>query len=1132
MKKVLLSLALAVPCLLNAQLVINEVATSNMGYATDEDGDASDWIEIYNAGAVAVNIGEYGLTDDTSQWNKWQLPAININAGARKIIYASAKNRGCFACGGGSHLHTNFKLSEGETVALYNNAGVLLDSITLPRLRSEHTMQRIPDGSAWCFSSTPTPNAINAGTCYTGYAAQPLMITQPGFYTGSVNVELSGGEVRYTIDGDWPDAGSALYTAPVSLVSSQVVRAVGIEAGKLPSWPVTGTFLINETTALPVVSISSNSCDMFDEGWSCAGAYDNATGWNENNPQIPATIEYFTADKQRQFVSDIKFEVAGNSSIAVYPQRSMQFTVDEDFNSLHEIQYNIFQHDKPQLDSLPNFRIRANLDWGNSAARMKDLIVNRMALPTHANAAAYQNCAAFINGEYFGHFSPREELDEFYLRNNFGCNPDSVVIIKSGAGDVTWETCEIGSMTEYNNLYTYFTTHPMSNAANYAEVQTMIDVENWVDWMATQTFIDNEEMPYNTRFFKSNEPEMRWQFILWDCGAGAQCETCNTQAGLMHNSYGGQTREVIMFDDLLASPDFKKYYINRYADLMNYYFIYSKVQPLIEEDNAEISAEIPAQLAVWGFPTVAAYNSGVTELKGFYDNRSYFVRNDIQSYFSLAGQVSITLQANPPEAGYIKISTIIPETLPWTGVYFNGNPVTVTAIANPGYTFEDWDANAFIVDPTAISFTNNFTSSTTFTANFTGSSLVNPIVISEVNYNSDSTLNGGDWVELHNTSDVDVSIGDYVFSRSDFYNTFKIPAGTILAAHDYLVLVQDTAEFFTQHPGVTNVLGNFIFPLGNDGDSLSLRDFLGHVVTAFKFDDNQPWPATADGFGRTMEFAFDLADPKLPASWFAGCIGGSPGTGYSPCMENPIVEEINYHSSPTSDAGDWFEIMNSSADNVDLSGWKIKDKNENVFIIPGGTILNANSYLAFYTDGTKFTAQFPDVTNAIGPLPFGLSGSDDVLLIYDADGKIYQSVGYDDQAPYPLSPDGGGTALQMVNIYLNMNDAINWTESCPDGTPGSEYLTPCANAVDEEPLQTNIAVYPNPSNEYIAVVPPSGLYGSGALNIFDITGKLVYQSTVDLQTTTGIQLNNFSPGVYSIQLSDKGEMYWSNFIKN
>ena len=60
----------------------------------------------------------------------------------------------------------------------------------------------------------------------------------------------------------------------------------------------------------------------------------------------------------------------------------------------------------------------------------------------------------------------------------------------------------------------------------------------------------------------------------------------------------------------------------------------------------------------------------------------------INTDFGLSGQVTLTLNTSPAGAGRIEISTITPTSYPWSGVYFNGNPVTITAIPNPGYTFD------------------------------------------------------------------------------------------------------------------------------------------------------------------------------------------------------------------------------------------------------------------------------------------------------------------------------------------------------------------------------------------------------------------------------------------------------------
>ncbi|HNE47413.1 MAG TPA: lamin tail domain-containing protein, partial [Chitinophagales bacterium] len=215
--KQLFTLLLAACCTYaNGQLLINEIAPNNSGYYDDEDNTFPDWIELVNTGATTLNVGGYAITDDMDTWNQWLLGNYNIPAGGRLRIFASAKNRDCFTCGGVvSEMHTNFKLSYGETLALYDDAGNLLDSLTIPTLQAGHTMARIPDGGTWCYSGTPTPNATNTGTCYSGYAAAPTFNTQPGFYTGSVDVTASGAEVRYTTDGDWPGFASTLYTTPI-----------------------------------------------------------------------------------------------------------------------------------------------------------------------------------------------------------------------------------------------------------------------------------------------------------------------------------------------------------------------------------------------------------------------------------------------------------------------------------------------------------------------------------------------------------------------------------------------------------------------------------------------------------------------------------------------------------------------------------------------------------------------------------------------------------------------------------------------------------------------------------------------------------------------------------------------------
>jgi hypothetical protein len=101
--------------LLAAGLVISEFLAANKSGLIDEDGDHSDWIEIYNGSATAVDLAGYHLTDDAAQPAKWTFPSVSLAAGGYLVVFASDKDRTV----ADHQLHTNFKLADGgEYLAL------------------------------------------------------------------------------------------------------------------------------------------------------------------------------------------------------------------------------------------------------------------------------------------------------------------------------------------------------------------------------------------------------------------------------------------------------------------------------------------------------------------------------------------------------------------------------------------------------------------------------------------------------------------------------------------------------------------------------------------------------------------------------------------------------------------------------------------------------------------------------------------------------------------------------------------------------------------------------------------------------------------------------------------------------
>jgi autotransporter-associated beta strand protein len=87
----LAGLALAVNC--HADVVISEFQSSNGATLLDEDGDPSDWVELYNRGSSSVNLTGWGLSDSTDDPFKWVFPSLQIAAGQRLVIWCSGKDR-------------------------------------------------------------------------------------------------------------------------------------------------------------------------------------------------------------------------------------------------------------------------------------------------------------------------------------------------------------------------------------------------------------------------------------------------------------------------------------------------------------------------------------------------------------------------------------------------------------------------------------------------------------------------------------------------------------------------------------------------------------------------------------------------------------------------------------------------------------------------------------------------------------------------------------------------------------------------------------------------------------------------------------------------------------------------------
>lgn len=197
---------------LSAQITINEVMASNVSTIMDGDGDYSDWIELKNSSASAVDLANYYITDKPSSLTKFRFTSssgqVVVPANGYLIIWASGK----VASG---TKHTSFSLSStnGESVVLVAPDGTtIIDQIDFPSQSDDISYGKNSSNQIRYFQPA-SPGAANSdANAYEGLLAPPVFSSLGGFFSSNFSLSLShtepGVSIYYTLDGSNPDPGN------------------------------------------------------------------------------------------------------------------------------------------------------------------------------------------------------------------------------------------------------------------------------------------------------------------------------------------------------------------------------------------------------------------------------------------------------------------------------------------------------------------------------------------------------------------------------------------------------------------------------------------------------------------------------------------------------------------------------------------------------------------------------------------------------------------------------------------------------------------------------------------------------------------------------------------------------------
>jgi len=696
-----------------AQVVINEYSAANWKQFADNHNDFEDWVELYNSGASVANISGYYLSDDVAQPDKWRFPTgTSIPANGYLLVWCSGRD----TVDNLTHFHTNFKFTQTknspESIVLSKADGLILQTVELKKTAVHQSVARTTNGSAiWRICTTPTPKAGNNGsTQFSRFAAAPVLDKDAGFYTGSLTVAISTPEpnavIRYTLDGREPKANSPVYTDPISIQATTVVKARSFtnDPDVLPSFLEFKTFFVNESYSLVVLSVAADTLIELANG---------------DKPLRPVgSIEFFGQDKLLHTRSYGELNSHGQDSW-VNDQRSLDWISRDEMGYSKALKEQIFKYS--DRDEYQRIIMRAAGDDnypGNflpqheGCAHLRDDYVQSLAKlgGMELDVRASERCVVYLNGEYWGVYSMRELPDDhdytsyYYNQGKY----DLQYLLTWGQ---SW--AEYGGQKAFDDwgpLRDFILNNNMADSAKYHQVTAQLNVKSLIDYFVINlTVVCTDWINYNTGWWRGLNPQgdhKKWGYILWDDDAtfgyyinytgipntsptAVPCDLDDFNIGFWGNDPGKHEK---IFKKLQESPEFKQLYLSRSADLNNTVFTCENMLHVLDSMAAVLEPEMPRHAARWG-GSFNGWKENVQLLRDYVNERCIQLDGGLADCFNISGPYNVVVLVDPPNAAKrIEFNTLDIETFPWTGQYFGGMEqlLEVKPKSNTGLMFSGW----------------------------------------------------------------------------------------------------------------------------------------------------------------------------------------------------------------------------------------------------------------------------------------------------------------------------------------------------------------------------------------------------------------------------------------------------------
>ncbi len=932
-------------------VVINEFMAANRSTLLDEDGDFSDWLELYNPTASPVFLGGFFLTDKSAQPALWSLPAVDLAAGGYRLIFLSGKNR-TPAFG---EWHAGFSLNkDGEYLALTNMGGIVHQFAPVFPPQEDDLSFGLTGGDPALagYLGQPTPGAANDASL--PRPARVNFSSQGGLLRHPVDVVLScvtpGAEIRYQLNS----SAVQTYHGPLTITTSSRLRTWAEKHGQpgqetKAAWVKLAPDLASYSSPLPILVMDNfGSGPVPQKGWSGNGAgiqqvprQDAAwlawekvegTAATTGEPQFFSRIglrgrgAFSSSWRQKPYTVEA-WDAAGEEteiSVLGMPAHAdwILYFPDPDDNKDPTLLFNTFVYDlsrKAGRDA-PRFRwgeLFLNEDGGEVSLTDRRgvyavlekvsrgpgrldfeklsedgsqggwlLNLNRMdAIPESgwpaANGSTTPQFFRTAGANRLQETQPNQPAvagdDQPQQSNGFlnFDNPNGYQINPLQRNAVEGWFRQFEDVLYNNSVW-------RDPAAGYRQ---WLDDRDFAEYFIFNELTRNGDGMLISMFpWKGDDGRLRMG-PTWDY---------NWSSYYIGGGATGNLRwrgDRIWYGRLFADPDFLQLYTDRWFAFRKGPMSNSGMAAIIDAQAAEIT---PAKAVAQGISSATVWQNRLNQMKTWLANRADWV----DAQYVRPPQLSVPggiVAGGQPVALTVPAGTLYYTTDGSDPRASGGAPAAGAGTGNSLTISHDMDLTV-----RARVSANRWSAPTTarYVTDAVPASALN-LQISEIHYHPASPsaaeqaagfTDGDDFefIECYNPGPEKISLAGVrlSFAATGDNTAFPFDGGTIrsLVPGGRLVLVNDAAAFAHRYGPAVPVAGEYTGKLINSGGTIVVWNAEGGELVRISYLDHDPWPAAADGSGRSLTLLSSTAPAQAgaPAAWRSSVEwGGSPGTSDS-----------------------------------------------------------------------------------------------------------------------------------------------------------------------------------------------------------------------------------------------------------